>query len=163
MMKSLSPQFGYWSIILILGVVWLHSGVEKLLSGNFPRSLGKTLTFFANGAPNGPSNPYPWFKSFLLQNAVPQSQVLGHLIQWSELLIGVALIALVVGHAMFHLSGRTWHALFILPLLGAALMNLMFWLAAGWTGVSTAELNVMMLLIELAALSVAVSQCLVMH
>jgi uncharacterized membrane protein YphA (DoxX/SURF4 family) len=146
-------QFGFWLIILFLGVIWLRSGIEKLETHAFPQNLSKTLTFFAGGT------KYPWFKSLLLDFAIPQSKVIGECVQWGEVLAGLALIFLVISSFFFRQNIPVFSVLVLFPLFVTLLMNIFFWLAAGWTSPSTDTVNLFMAGIEGICFSVLMYQC----
>jgi hypothetical protein len=153
-MKNFS--FGFWAIITVLGGIWLRSGWEKFSAGNFAKNLQSTLLFFANGAPNNPTtaagNPHPFVKNFLMQVAVPNSQIFGHLTLYGEIGVGISLIALT---ALYHFSPISKTLLLIglcFSLIVSILLSATFWLSAGWTSPSTETVNLFMLLIEVVAL-----------
>lgn len=135
-----------WWIILANGLIWLRSSVGKLSSGNFVENLGGTLTKFAS------HNPYPFYKNFLENVAVPNSQIFGFLTLWGEFLVAISL----VGGAIILLTSPRKLKVVKLPLmmglLGGVFLNLIFWLASGWTSASTDSLNLLMLVIGLIAL-----------
>lgn len=124
-------------ILLVNSLVWLRSSYGKFAGGNFVQNLGSTLTAFSS------KNPYPWFKGLLQNVAIPNFQVVGTAILWGELFVALAIIGGVV-------SRKKW--LLIPGLLGGAVLNGLFWLAAGWTSPSTDSLNLLMLMIELGGI-----------
>ena len=134
-----SFRTGMWSIIFLLGLVWVRSGFEKIHSGTFPANLAKTLTYFAS------KNPYPWFKPLLLTVAIPQSRLIGMCVQWSELLTGVVLTLGTLLYFFVLKGNRLILAIVLIALLVSAAMNTFFWLAAGWTGPSADDLNLFMI------------------
>src|SRR2546421_10054665 len=75
------------AIQAIIGWEWFVSGTNKVLSGAFPQSLLNTLN---TGTQN---NPNSWYVSFLQKVAVPQSVSLGYMIEWTEVMVGLALLA----------------------------------------------------------------------
>jgi thiosulfate dehydrogenase [quinone] large subunit len=75
------------AIQLIIGWEWFVSGTNKVLSGTFPQSLLNTLN---TGIQN---NPNSWYISFLQKVAAPQSVPLGYMIEWTEVMVGLALLA----------------------------------------------------------------------
>lgn len=126
-------------IVLVNGLIWLRSSWGKLTEGKFVGGLAGTLTKFAS------NNPYPWFKNLLQTVAIPNASTIGLLIMFSEAFIAVAL----TGGALYYLFAKkinpTVGLLFKLGLVGGSLLNLIFWLAAGWTSPSTDGLNLVML------------------
>ncbi|MBI4037034.1 hypothetical protein HY385_01280 [Candidatus Daviesbacteria bacterium] len=134
-----------WWIILASGLIWLRSSVSKFSSGNFVENLGGTLTKFAS------KNPYPFYKNFLENVAVLNSQIFGLLTLWGEFLIAISL----VGGAIILLINpgklKTVKVPLMVGLLGGAFLNLIFWLASGWTSPSTDSLNLLMLVVQVIA------------
>lgn len=123
---------------LTLAYLWWHAGWEKV-TGTFIADLPKTLEFFAS------KNPYPFYKNFLLNTALPNADTFGPLVEWGQLLVGIGLalsVALIIysRSATKHLA---W-SVSVAALLAGALMNLNFYLAAGWTGPAAAGSNIAM-------------------
>lgn len=135
----------FWLVLEVLGLVWLRSGWEKLSGGKFVDSLAGTLQKFAAG------NPYPWFKDFLINTALPNAHLLGLLVQYGEFLGGMVLavgsLTLLLGK-----KNRTIKLLMLFSLLGLVLLNGIFWLATGYTSPSTDDVNLIMFLIEVIGL-----------
>ncbi len=75
------------AIQAIIGWEWLVSGMNKVLSGTFPQSLLNTLNTGIQ------DNPNSWYVSFLQKVVVPQSVSLGYMIEWTEVMVGLALLA----------------------------------------------------------------------
>lgn len=132
------------SILLFVGLIWSRSSFGKFTSGNFTDGLGVTLGRFAD------KNPYPWFKSFLQDIAIPNSQLFGQMVLWGELLVAVSLTS---GTLYLLLRPRPKCGIICLGLIagltGGALMNLFFWLATGYTSPSTDGLNLLMFATQL--------------
>ncbi len=133
------------TILLFDGLIWLRSSYGKLTTGNFPLELDKTLTKFAS------NNPYPWFKDFLLNQAIPQASNLGALIMYGEAITAVLVIVGSLG-LFYNFRNKLFKILLLLGLVGAFKLNLMFWLASGWTSPSSDSLNLLMLFIELVGI-----------
>lgn len=127
----------FYLILLANGLIWLRSSYGKFASGNFVQGLGGTLERFAS------KNPYSWYKDFLQNVAIPNSQTIGMVVLWGEAFVALA----IVGGAVFKMK-----RVLILGLLGGAVLNVLFWLAAGWTSPSTDSLNLLMLVIELVGI-----------
>src|SRR6266700_3278394 len=96
------------AIQAIVGWEWFMSGSNKVLSGTFPQGLASAMS---EGLKN---NPNDWYASFLQRVIVPNSVFFGYLIQWSESLVGVVLLA---GALLLLTSvrkpGESQHGLFI--------------------------------------------------
>lgn len=134
-------------VILTDGLLWLRSGFGKLQSGTFTDTLGETLKKFAG------KNPHPFFKDFLENVAIPNSQVFGWLTLLGELFAAITL----TGFAIYLLSGskacKYTKPLLALGLITGIFLNGIFWLAAGWTSPSTDGLNLLMLATQVIALA----------
>lgn len=129
--------------LLMVGLVWLRSSFGKFTSGNFEGGLGKILEKFAS------NNPYPGVKEFLTQIAIPNSQTFAMLVLWGELLVALSVIMATLS-LLFNWGKPQILAMLLLGgLTGGMLLNLVFWLAAGWTSPSTDTVNLLMLAIQL--------------
>ncbi len=144
-----------WILLIqaILGIEWLKAGWEKL-GGDFAKSLPKTLAKFAS------ENPYLWYKNFLLNTATPNASLFAFLVKWGEFLAG--LIFLIGAVLLFFNLKNKGLVKFILVAVAissfvTAFMNLNFWLAAGWTSVSTYGFNIVMFLEEIVLLFFAIT------
>lgn len=142
-------------VLGLVGYVWLMAGIEKLTTPGFVAGMSKTLAFFAS------KNPYPGYKDFLLTLAVPNATPFAYVVEWGELLAGVALIlAAVVFLARstgIVVSLAQWVA--ILALAGGTLMSVNYFFAAGWTSISTFGENQALAVLQvllLAAVTAAV-------
>lgn len=134
---------GFLSILLGVGLVWLRSGIGKITGGKFVQSLGETLTKFAS------NNPHAWYKDILKQLAIPNTTVFGNVIMWGELLVSLLILTTTVYFLLKPEGSKAAAMLLMLGLVGGALLNLNFWLAAGWMSPSTDTLNLLMLGIEI--------------
>lgn len=128
-------------LYLLLGYEWLVSGVDKLLIGNFPDQLGNLLRGSLSG------NHLPGFFAAILRTLVaPNAVLFGGVIEFAELLAGIALITaglvtLLNPLATRHLTGtlarlyrggtRLLSALTPLAAIGTALLGLSFFLLNG--------------------------------
>jgi hypothetical protein len=82
------PNIALAGLQMLVGYEWLVSGVDKLLLGTFPDSISGLLTAAISGG------RIPGFFAALLQNLVlPNAQFFGVVIEWSETLAGMGLIA----------------------------------------------------------------------
>jgi thiosulfate dehydrogenase (quinone) large subunit len=70
----------------VVGIEWLVSGFNKVLSGKFPQGLGAELTDRMQSNPNG------WYDQLLRGLVVPHSLAFGYLIEYVELATGIALL-----------------------------------------------------------------------
>lgn len=134
-------------ILMSNGFIWARSSYGKVNTGTFVDGLGATLTRFAD------KNPYPWFKSFLQSVAIPNSQIFGQLVFWGELLVALSL-TLGILYLIFAPKAKCGIVCLAvtLGLFGGVLMNLFFWLAAGYTSPSTDGLNLVMFITQLIGL-----------
>lgn len=139
-----STNWALLAIFLIVAYEWTMAGWEKLSGGTFVSGLSKTLGFFAS------KNPYPWFKDFLLTTAVPNSMIFGFLVMFGELLTGIAII---LGVAMIFWNKKEYLNVGLLVLklglVAGAFLSATFYLASGWTSVSTEALNLVMMAIQI--------------
>ena len=123
------------AIQLIIGWEWFVSGTNKVLSGTFPQSLLDTLN---SGIQN---NPNSWYVSFLHNVVVPHSVSFGYMIEWTEVMVGLALLAgalILIGKP--RMRGDPQHGLVIacsvavilLAAVGAFFtVNFHFWMGHG--------------------------------
>jgi hypothetical protein len=143
---SLAESFPVARIALIglqaaLGYEWLVSGLDKILYGRFPETLGGLLASVLRVG----NVPAP-FAALLRVLALPHSQFFGWLIVWSETLaglalLGAALVALLRPILERYLApeARPWlargrrivDALAVAAAAGAVLLGLSFYLLDG--------------------------------
>ena len=137
----------YFLLILLAdGLVWLKSSYGKFSGGDFVAGLPATFGKFAS------KNPYPRFKDFLTSTAIPNYQVFGNLVLWGELFVAVAIVGLTALLLFGVKLNKPWLILLKLGLLGGAFLNLIFFLASGWTSPSTESLNLLMLAVQAVGL-----------
>lgn len=129
-------------IFVSLGFIFLRSSYGKFTGGKFVSTLGDTLTKLAS------KNPYPWYKTFLQDTAIPNSTIFGFLTMWGELFAGVTLLCLSIYLLVQKKSNKLVYMLLCAGFIVGAFLNLIFWLAAGYTSPSTESLNLVMFLIE---------------
>lgn len=128
--------------------MWLRSSLGKITGGKFADTLGDLLTKMSQ------NNPYPWFKYFLQNVAIPNSKVFGTLTMWGEFLAALA-ITLGSAYLLFYKGDqRLGVVILILGLLGGMFLNAIFWLGFGYSNVSTDSLNSLMFLVELVGVIV---------
>lgn len=132
-------------VLLFDGFLWFKSSWGKLTGGVFVDNIGNTLTAFSS------KNPYPWFKDLLDGFAIPNSFMVGTVVMYGEFFCSASILLAVL--AILGGVRERW-TLWLLTagLLGTALLNLTFWLAAGWTSPSTDSLNMLMLAVEVVGL-----------
>lgn len=133
-------------ILLSLGLLWLRSGWGKLTEGKFVDSLGGVLTKFAS------NNPFPWYKSFLQNVAIPNSKIFAYLTMWGEFLTAITVSLAALYLLVVRRRSRLVLTFLGLGLLGGVFLNAIFWLAASYTSPSTDSVNLIMFVIELAGL-----------
>lgn len=80
------PLAGLLLVQLVVGYEWLASGLTKLVRGDFPGGLAGELRERSEGAAG-------WYRSFLDGTVIPNAHAFGYLIEITELVTGVALIA----------------------------------------------------------------------
>lgn len=134
-MLSRAARYLLASIQLIIGWEWFVSGTNKVLSGTFPQSLLDTLN---TGIQN---NPNSWYITFLQKIVVPNSVSFGYMIEWMEVMVGLALLAgavILIGKP--RMRGDSQHVLVIgisiAVILFAAVgafftVNFHFWMGHG--------------------------------
>lgn len=140
-MKEATSKYLYL-IFIGIGFIFLRSGYGKVAEGKFVGGLGATLQKFAS------NNPYPVVKNFLESSAIPNASFFAYLTMWGELLVGINLIVLSLYLLLIKRAGRPIYMLLSLGLFFGALLNLVFWLSAGWTSPSTDGLNLVMLIVQ---------------
>ncbi len=75
-----------WVRVLV-GLLWLNGGIEKLLNPSFPRQFADSLAAggFVSQAP-------PFFRGFMQDTVVPNAELFAQLVRAGELTLGVALL-----------------------------------------------------------------------
>lgn len=129
-------------VILSLGFLWARSSYAKFTSGTFVSGLGETLTKASV------KNPYPWFKQFLTEVAIPNSQLFGLLVLWGELLSALSIIFGVILLIVNH-TNKLAGLVLIAGLTGGLFLNIIFTLGFGHTSPSTDSLNLLMAAVEI--------------
>lgn len=134
-------QFIYL-LLLANSFIWVRSSFSKFSGGKFVDSLGRTLQAFAS------KNPYPWFKNFLENVAIPNAHTFGILTLWGELAVAVSSV-LALLFLLITDKSNPWVLLVLgFGLLGGLFLNGIFWLASAWTGVSTDSINLLMFFVQ---------------
>jgi uncharacterized membrane protein YphA (DoxX/SURF4 family) len=110
---------------LVLAYEWLAAAWEKFANPDFMQHLSQTLSAFAS------KNPYNFYTNFVNSTVIPNSQLFGNLIRFSEFLAGLSLVV-----AAFWAISRQkpvgpsfW--IVMAGLLLGFLLNINFFLAAG--------------------------------
>lgn len=80
------PAIGLLAVTMVIGYEWFVSGLVKFVRGGFPAGLADELREKSEGTVG-------WYASFLDSAVIPNARLFGYLIETSELLAGVALIA----------------------------------------------------------------------
>jgi uncharacterized membrane protein YphA (DoxX/SURF4 family) len=127
-------------IQFVIGYEWLSSGVRKIVGGTFAPTIDKTIETFSNGT------EYKWYSDLILSRVKENSLLFGIMIQWAECVVGFVLIIYSL-NALFRwkpLSKQAGMGILIACGVGI-LLNVNFYLAAGWTSASTKGLNIVML------------------
>ena len=134
-----------WLVLIqwVLAYEWLHSGWGKWSDPAFMAGIGKSLAGFAA------KTPYGWYANFLKSTAIPNAQVFGNVTRSGELLVGTAL--LLGGIVLLARKRLPAVAIWLVAIacFGGALMNVNFYLSAGWSSPSTSGINLVMGLVEL--------------
>lgn len=133
-------------VLMAIGFIFLRSGYGKVTGGKFVGSIGPTLEKFASG------NPYPFFKGFLENVAIPNAAVFGILTMWGEVLSGLSLFAISAYFLTTGKGNKFLYLLLTLGLLGGMFLNANFYLASAWTSPSTESLNLLMFFVQLIGL-----------
>ena len=134
-MLSRATRYLLAAIQAIIGWEWIVSGSNKVLAGNFPQNFLTTLNTGIQDNPNG------WYVSFLQGVVEPHSVLFGYVIEWTEMTIGVVLLAsalLLLGQPRMRGDAQHWLTIGFLSLgagvavLGAFLcVNFHFWMGHG--------------------------------
>lgn len=126
-----SPLTWLAAIQLVAAYEWLVSGLNKVLAGNFPQQLHGIIMDAMHGNPNG------WALPILKGVVLPCCSLFGGMVECGEVLVGTVLAGAVLlwalGDRVPALVQRlgTWAA--AAACLGAAFMNVNFYIAMGGT------------------------------
>jgi hypothetical protein len=129
-----------WLVLIqfVLAYEWLHSAWGKWAGPGFMDNIGKTLDGFAA------KTPYTQYGTFLKNVASSNAELFGNSIRLGEMGVG---IGLALGGIILLSQKRlkSWMvAVLIVAFFGGAIMNLNFFLAAGWSSPSTWGVNMVM-------------------
>ncbi|MFQ5802740.1 MAG: DoxX family protein [Candidatus Methylomirabilales bacterium] len=126
-LKTMVPVF--WLVLLrvAVGVIWLRSGLLKIVRREYLEYDEKLERFMSK-------NPFPWYRTFLERYMLPNSRPAGYLFVAAEVYLGVALMLgfLTVPSALI-----------------GVFFNINFRLAAGWQNPSNTPLNYLMIMCQL--------------
>ncbi|MEK6682992.1 MAG: TQO small subunit DoxD [Nitrospirota bacterium] len=132
MIKNFREQthLGYIAILRILiGFFFLMSGISKYSSGFLQKPILKgVLQKWAEG------NPNIWYKSFLLDTAIPNYEIFAYLVVYGEILVGFCLL--------LGLLTRISSAFGIF-------MNINFLLGNGWSGPANKNVNILFIALQI--------------
>jgi len=128
-MNARLPLIGLLAVQLVIGYEWFMSGLTKIVRGGFPSGVGDELTEKSEGAAG-------WFRDFLDSVVIPNATGFGYLIEVSELLVGIGLIAAALTWLLawdrVGANGRTAAlAVTVLAALAGVVMNVAFHFANG--------------------------------
>ena len=84
--KPALSMIGFLIVELIVGYEWFISGLDKIVRGDFPAGLADELTDKAAGRAE-------WYNNFLTSAVIPNAKFFGYVIEASEFLAGIALLA----------------------------------------------------------------------
>jgi len=128
-----APKGGrlFWIMLIqtVIGYVWFVSGIDKLRSSAFLPGLPDVLAEMSE------ETKYGWYRNFLENVALPNSDLFGLLVAWGELAVGVSLIAAAAFLVLRGTADR-WAmpvlAIAVAALLAGIFMNVNFHLAEGY-------------------------------
>ncbi len=98
-MLSKDARYVAAAVQAVIAWEWLVSGANKILAGDFPQKLASTLDDGIKNNPNG------WYVALLKQFILPHSVGFGYTIEFTEALIGIALLigaVLLIGPVRRH-------------------------------------------------------------
>lgn len=137
---------GFFSLILGLGLIWSMAGIPKVIEGKFPFILKGILEQFAT------KNPYPFYKSFLENTAIPNAETFGYLVMFGEPLTGVTIVLSTLYLLIRPRGNRLVEIFLIMGLIGGLVLNTNFYLGGGWTNVNKSGMNMLMIILEAVGL-----------
>lgn len=132
---------------LVIALQWLLAGIEKAADSGFRDGLEKTLGAFAS------KNPYAWYTSLLTDAFIPNAAGYAQAVSISEICIGIGLLIALAATLTPKIPRAIAASAGIASLVVGLFLNANFYFAAGWTGPSTAGLNVLMFWIQAICLA----------
>ena len=134
----------YWLVLVqwVIAAEWLLSGVGKFTKPDFMNGIASTLKAFEA------KTNFEWYQSLMSNWLVPNAQLIGNVVRVSE--VGIALALLVLGYLSIQRKkvSQTLVMGLVVALYAGALLNLNFYLAAGWSSPSTKGVNIVMGLVQ---------------
>jgi thiosulfate dehydrogenase (quinone) large subunit len=106
-----------------IALEWLSSGTGKLMNPKYVSGFAATNANFAKGS------SFSWYRDFLTGTVIPNHDFFAYFTMYGEIFAGVALLLGLLTNA---------------GAIAAFLLNLNFWLAAGYSGGSTFGVNFVM-------------------
>jgi thiosulfate dehydrogenase (quinone) large subunit len=123
-METKQPTNWIFVLRIFMGIELVRAGADKIIGGKFPYMLDKVLTGFAT------NNPVEWYSSFLHAFAIPHHVAFGYMVEFGELLIGLALVsgllATVASAFGVFMSLNLYLGTLAGPASAAPMLNLMF-------------------------------------
>jgi len=119
------------AVRIMVGYIWLSSGLGKLASPDLAGTMAGTLAKFAS------QNPHLGYKGILVSTIIPHAGLFGQLTAWGETLAGISLIL---------------GAITPLGALGALFLNVNIYFAAAWTSPSVNSLSLLMIVLDVVIL-----------
>lgn len=140
----------YGLLLTPLAFIWLRSSIGKITEGTFAQNLNLTFAHFAE------KNPFPFYQELLSTTAIPNYQILGTIVMWTEFVTAVilsfsALLLIIKPKKIKPVLATLSIGLFL-----GIIMNINFWFASGWTSPSTDGLNLLMTTIQAILLGIAI-------
>lgn len=134
----------YWLVLIqwVIAVEWLLSGVGKFTKPDFMGGIAGTLKAFAS------KSNYEWYQTIMNNWLVPNAELIGNVVRVSEVAIGLALLFLGYLTVQRKKVSQTLVMGLVVALYAGALLNLNFYLAAGWSSPSTKGINIVMGLVQ---------------
>ncbi len=126
------------AIQLVLAYEWLSSGLDKFLEDGFMAGIAKTLALFAS------KTSFGFYGTFLKNYAIPNAELFGNVVRYSEVLIGLGLSISVIAYYGLPSLRRITSLFAAVAGIGGALLNLNLFWAASFSSPSTAGINVVM-------------------
>jgi thiosulfate dehydrogenase (quinone) large subunit len=120
---------GFLLIQIAVGYEWLVSGLAKILNGGFPTGLAAEMK-------DRSVNAVAWYARFLDRVVIPHGVLFGYLVEWGELLVGIAMISTAVLWLWrWRRLSSTWRYVVLIAIIAssaaAIVMNINFHLANG--------------------------------